>query len=229
MAEGRRKGGRTVAQGQQTGRSRESALRLAKMLANPRRARILGELMLRPMSLTQLTEVLDADKSTVSRELRELDRWGYVEVAEERSGGRKGGPEKFYRALPENRLDHEEWGRLSRGEREEKSVNDIAFYMQRITEAIEARTFDADAELQRHFSWDVLKLDRKAWNQIGERFDETLAWLREVQAEAEERMTETGERPIPTTVGLASFRSPTEKERKALRGYRRKDARSDSS
>lgn len=219
----RRETRKTEAGGREKARSRESALRLAKTLANPRRARILGELMVRPMSLGQLTEELDADKSTISRELRELDRWGYVEVAEERSGGRKGGPEKIYRALPENRLDREEWARLSRVEREEKSVNDIAFYMQRITEAVEARTFDADAELQRHFSWDALELDRAAWEQVGERLDQTLAWLREIQAEARERMADSGEEPIQTTVGLAAFRSPSEEERRDLRGYRRKD------
>ena len=223
MAEGRRQASKAAAGGKEAARARESALRLAKTLANPRRARILGELMQREMSLTQLTEELDADKSTISRELRELDRWGYVEVAEERSGGRRGGPEKIYRALPENRLDHEEWALLSRAEREEKSVNDIAFYMRRITEAVEARTFDADAELQRHFSWDALELDRIAWEQVGERLDETLAWLREVQAEAKERMAASREEPIPTTIGLAAFRSPSEEERRALRGYRRKD------
>lgn len=214
------------AKGKATARSRESALRLAKTLANPRRARILGELTLRPMSLTQLTKELDADKSTVSRELRELDKWGYIEIAEERSGGRKGGPEKIYRALQENHLDAESWALLTRAQREEKSVNVIAFYLQRITEAVEARTFDE--ELDRHLSWDVVELDREAWRQMGEHLDETLAWLRLLQAEARQRMAESGEEPILTTVGLAAFRSPTDEERAALRGYRRRDARPDS-
>lgn len=221
MAEGRRQPRRKGATESETARSRESALRLAKTLANPRRARILAELNLRPMSLGQLAEELRADKSTVSRELRELDAWGYVEVLEERSGGRRGGPEKVYRALQRDHLDHESWALMTRAQREEKSANQVAFYLQRITEAFEARTFDA--ELQRHFSWDAVELDRTAWDLLGARLDETLEWLPELAAEAKERMETSGEEPIPTTVGLAAFRSPSEEERQALHGYTRED------
>lgn len=195
--------------------STTNASRLARTLGNPWRARILGELTLRPMSLSQFIEEVGGEKSTISRHFRQLAEWGYIEVAEERSGGRRGGVERIYRSIQRDHLDAETWPMLSLREREERSGNMIAFYLRRITEAVEAGTFDA--EVDRHFSWDALTLDRAAWELLGERLDEVLTSLPEVQAEAAQRMKESGEKPIPATIGLAAFRSPTSGERRALR------------
>jgi hypothetical protein len=56
--------------------------------------------------------------------------------------------------------------------------------------------------------WDAASLDRLAWTHLTTTADEILDWLPELQVEAAERMETTGEKPIPTTVGLAVFRSP---------------------
>jgi hypothetical protein len=53
--------------------------------------------------------------------------------------------------------------------------------------------------------------------EIADRLDEVLAWLPELEAQAAVRMKESGEKSIPATVGLASFRSPTESTLKLLR------------
>jgi hypothetical protein len=95
------------------------------------------------------------------------------------------------------------------------SQNALGAYLRRIFEALDAETFDA--EVDRHFSWDAVSLDRRAWKQITDRLDEVLDWLPELEAEAALRMKESSENPIPATVGLAAFRSPTESELKVLR------------
>lgn len=195
---------------------------LARVLANPWRARIIGELYLRPMSPKGFTQDVGGEKSTISRHFRDLASWGYIELIEEKRGGaRHGGVERIYRTLQRDQLDTEDWKLLTQAEREEKSANMIAFYFRRVDEAVQAKTFDADPD--RHFTWDAISLDGIAWTQLMDRLRELLFWLPELELEAAERMRESGEEPIPTTVGLAGFRSPTEAQRKALRTPRDED------
>lgn len=189
---------------------------LAKILANPWRGKILGELYLRPMSPSQFVEEVGGEISTISRHFRQLADWNYIEVVDERSGGRRrGGVEHIYRTTQRDLLDTPTWATLPLSAREEWSRNAIAFYFRRITEAVEAGTFDA--EVDRHFAWDALSLDRQAWKEVTDKLDEILAWLPELEAEAALRMKDSGEDPITATVGLAAFRSPTESDLKALK------------
>lgn len=187
----------------------------ARVLANPWRARIIGELYLRPMSATQFMREFGGDRSTISRHFRLLLGWGYIEQVEERRGGpRRGGVERIYRTVRRDLLDTEERARLSPAERQRESANSIAFYFRQVEEAVRAETFDAD--LDRQFSWDTVALDRTAWTELLGRLSEILAWLPELEVASAQRLRESGEEPIPTTVGLAGFRSPTRAQRKAL-------------
>jgi DNA-binding transcriptional ArsR family regulator len=189
---------------------------LAKTLANPWRGRILGELCLRPMSPSQFVEEVGGEISTISRHFRQLADWNYIEVVEEKKGGRRrGGVEHIYRATSRDYLDTATWSTWPLAAREQWSRNAVAFYLRRMTEAIETGTFDA--EVDRHFSWDAVALDRRAWKQIGDRLDEVLDSLPELETEAARRMKKSGEASIPATVGLAMFRSPTESTLKYLR------------
>jgi DNA-binding transcriptional ArsR family regulator len=193
---------------------------LAKILVNPWRGKIMGELYLRPMSPSQFVEEVGGEISTIARHFRQLAEWNYLEVVDEKSGGRRrGGVEHIYRTTQRDLIDTPAWSTLSLAEREEWSRNAIAFYFRRITEAVEAGTFDA--EVERHFSWDAVSLDRQAWKEVGDRLDEVLAWLPELEAEAALRMKDSGEDAILATVGLAAFRSPKESTLKILRERKR--------
>jgi DNA-binding transcriptional ArsR family regulator len=190
--------------------------RLASLLSNPWRSKILGELYLRPMSPSQFVEEVGGEISTISRHFRQLADWNYIEVVDERSGGRRrGGVEHIYRSTQNDLLDSPTWATLPLRVREEWSQNAIAFYFRQITEAVEAGTFDA--EVDRHFSWAALSLDRQAWKEVTDRLDEVLAWLPELEAEAASRLNESGKEPIPATVGFTAFRSPTDADLKSLR------------
>jgi DNA-binding transcriptional ArsR family regulator len=189
---------------------------LARTLANPWRARILGELYLRPMSPSQFVAQVGGEISTISRHFRALAKWGYLEVIDEKSGGkRRGGVEHIYRTTQRDHLDSEAWASLPRSAREERTRGTVAFLFRRISEAVESGTFDA--EVDRHLSWDALNFDRRAWKELSVRLDEVLDWLPELAAESAQRIRESGEEPIPATVGLAAFRSPTESQLEDLR------------
>jgi hypothetical protein len=179
---------------------------LAKALSNRWRCKILMEVSIRPLSPSQFVEEIGGSMTHVSRCFRDLAHWGYLEVFEERNGGRRGGGvERIYRSTRRPYFDASTWETLPLMIREEMSDWFLRTYFDRVSDAITAGTFDAD--LDRHLSWKPLVVDREGWTEIGACLDEVLAWLPELERESLDRTPEFDDL-IPTTVGLASFRSP---------------------
>ncbi|HEX6204908.1 MAG TPA: winged helix-turn-helix domain-containing protein [Solirubrobacterales bacterium] len=180
--------------------------RMAKALSNQWRSLILMELSSRPMSPSQFVEEVGGSMTHISRCFRELAEWGLVEILEERKGGRRGGGvERIYRGLRRPFLDTASWESLPLLVRQEMSKSFLAAYMERVIEAIDADTFDAEED--RHFSWQPVLLDRSAWSELAQALDELLGWLPSLEAESLQR-TEDPEELIPTVAGLAAFRMP---------------------
>jgi hypothetical protein len=185
--------------------------KLAKALSNRWRCRILMEVSMRPQSPSQFVEEIGGSMTHVSRCFRELAKWGYLELLEERKGGRRGGGvERIYKSTHRPYFDSPTWKSLPQILREEMSPWFLSTYFDRVNEALAAGTFDAD--IDRHLSWRAIVIDRVAWAGICADLDEVLAWLPELEAQSLER-TEDPEELIPTTVGMASFRSPVRSER----------------
>jgi DNA-binding transcriptional ArsR family regulator len=181
--------------------------KLSKALSNRWRCRILMELTSRPLSPSQFVQEIGGSKSHIARCFRELSDWGYVEVFEEKRGGRRrGGVELIYRNARRPFFDTPTWITLPRLVREEMSQAFLSTYHQRISEALDEGTFDAETD--RHFSWKPLALDRLAWTEVGEALDEVLAWLPNLEADSIERSEGHIDQLIPTMVSLFSFRSP---------------------
>lgn len=190
--------------------------KMAKALANPTRARILAELQSRPLSPSQFVSELGGNLSSVSRCFRQLREWGYLELLETRTGGsRRGGVEHIYRITEIAFFDGPTWEALPLYLRQDVSSNVITTYFQRITDAVAAGTFDAEGD--RHFSWARPMLDRQAWEELVARLAEVLTWLPQLDLESTKRIAKSGEKPIPTTVGLSAFRSPAPSELTELR------------
>ncbi len=183
--------------------------KLAKALSNRWRCRILMEVSMRPQSPSQFVEEFGGSMTHVSRCFRELAKWGYLEVLEERKGGRRGGGvERIYKSTHRPFFDAPTWKGLPQIIREEISPWFLNTYFDHVTEAIERGTFDA--ELDRHLTWQPVVIDRPAWTGICKALDEVLAWLPDLESQSLER-TEDAEELIPATVGMASFRSPPKK------------------
>lgn len=180
--------------------------KLVKALSNRWRCRILMELSLRPMSPSRFVEEIGGSMTNISRCFRDLAQWGFVEIIEEKRGGRRGGGvERIYRSTMRAFFDTPAWIALPQIVREEMSRFIVDSYFDRIAEAFEAGTFDAD--LDRHLSWKPIVIDRPAWNQIGQSLREALEMLPQLESDSVARVKDV-EDLIPTTVGLASFRSP---------------------
>ncbi len=179
---------------------------LAKAISNPWRYRVLMKLSERSLSPSQYIEENGGSMTHVSRCFRELAKWGFIEVIEERKGGRHGGgKEKIYRSTRRAYFDTPTWETLPQIAREEISQFFLDTYLARVTEAIEAGTFDADTD--RHLSWKAVSFDRKAWTQVNDTLDKTLSLLANLETQSLQR-THNVEQLIPTVVGLTCFRSP---------------------
>jgi len=179
---------------------------LAKALSNKWRSRIFAEVSVRPLSPSQFVEEIGGSMSHVSRCFRELAKWGFIEIIEERNGGRRGGGvERIYRSAQRPHFDAATWEAFPPLVREEISRFFLANYFGRVADAVRAGTFDADTG--RHLSWKPIVVDREAWTEISESLDAVLECLPRLETESVERTDDT-ESLISTTVGLASFRSP---------------------
>jgi DNA-binding transcriptional ArsR family regulator len=187
----------------------ESEVDMATAIGNPWRSRILGAAAQKDLSPSAFIREYGGEISNISRHFRQLAKWGYLEEVERKSGGtRRGGVEHVYRTARRSHLDTPSSEGLSGLLRESISETILTDYLKQVREAIEAGTFDADVE--RHLSWMALDLDDQAFTELAQRLDEVLEWLPELQAQAAERLTASGGKPIRTTAGLASFRSPDE-------------------
>jgi DNA-binding transcriptional regulator GbsR (MarR family) len=200
---------------------------MARAVADPWRLRILAEVSVKPLSPSQFVEECGGELTQVSRCFRQLAKWGYIEVVEERPDRRRGAAiEHVYRAIRRAYFGPSAWEDVPPGERSSASVSVLDAYQERIRAAIEAGTFDQ--ELDRHLSWDAVALDRPAWTEVGARLDTVLDSLAEHEIDSNRRLATSGEAPIPTTVGLASFRSP-EPPSLLLRGTNRRHGPADIS
>lgn len=191
-----------------TGATRtEPEVDMATAVGNPWRSRILGAAAQRDLSPSAFIREYGGEISNISRHFRQLAKWGYLEEVDRKSGGpRRGGIEHVYRTVRRAHLDTPSSEGLSRFIREEFSDTTLADYLKQIRDAVVAGTFDEDVE--RHLSWMALELNRECFKELSGWLDDLLARVPELQQKARRQMEESGEEPIATTVGLASFRSP---------------------
>ncbi len=113
--------------------------KMARALADTWRSRILMELSSRPLSPSQFVQEVGGELTHVSRCFRQLAKWGYVEVVEERPGRRRGASvEHVYRGIQRAHFDTATWEGLPRFDRDVVSGSILGSYFGRITEAIES-------------------------------------------------------------------------------------------
>lgn len=191
--------------------------KLARMLGNAWCERILMELSARAfMSPSQFVREVGGEISEVARSFRRLADAGLIEFVGTRAGP-KGGTERLYRIVHRAHLDTASWELLPRGSRRGFSNSILESYSRRITEAIDAGTFDIEPD--RHLSWTPAALDQIAWHQLCGALDEILDSVPALETKAAERMAQTSEESIPATLHLASFCGPPlpEEDQRLLR------------
>lgn len=188
-------------------------LRVAKLMADELRIKIVMELNMREMSPKGFYEEFGGGSiSRVARAFELLTEFGWLEQTRTETGGkRRGAVEHFYRATRAAVFYNEIWSPLPKSMKEMISGGIFEELSERVRKAMEAGTMDARDD--RHFSWMPLLLDEQGWGNVLERVDGIFHWLFTEQQEANLRMAESGEKPIPMTVALAAFESPKDTEK----------------
>lgn len=180
---------------------------VANAMGNRWRARILFELLTRPMSPSQFVERVGGDRSYVARCFRDLADWGLVELIETRTGGRRRGAiERVYRNAKPLHFHISAWQTMPYVMRVEVSGGLLAGYVDRLDEAMLATTLGIGSEPR--LAWKRCVFDRLAWREVNRELDRILYSVPRLERESVNRVGSQRDRLLPTALGLACFRSP---------------------
>jgi hypothetical protein len=182
--------------------------RLGVVFANELRLKIVTELYMQEMSPTQFFKAFGGGSaSRVHRNFKTLAEYQWLRFLWSESGGRRGGPQHFYRATELAVFDDDTWGLLPYSIRAALSETIFRQFCERVREAMEAGTFDARPD--RHFTWTPLLLDHTGQARVITAVDDLFKSLAEEQADAKLRIFNSGETPFLATAGLGAFESPS--------------------
>lgn len=183
-------------------------MHLSKVFGDPLALRIIAEANLREISPSQFRDEFGGGTaSDLGKRFKRLAKAGWLEQSSIRPAtGRRGGPERLYRAISPAILDNEDWSELPRELQATLSWETFNQLREKVLAAIGKGTFDAHAD--RHLTWCLLHLDQLGWKQITAAIDTFFKSLFIEERKASLRMASSDEEPITMIVTLAAFESP---------------------
>jgi DNA-binding transcriptional ArsR family regulator len=178
--------------------------RLVKALSHPLRAQILSLLNERTASPVELSRLLGERLTNVSYHVRQLQRYGCIELVDERPV--RGANEHFYCGITRSFLSDDNWRQLSPDVQTGISVAGMKMINDKARAALDAETFDRRQD--RHLSCTSMVLDEEGWGAVIGLLSRTLEGLMEIQSQCAGRLAENGQPAIPATVSMLGFESP---------------------
>lgn len=178
--------------------------RLVKALSHPLRAQILSLLNERTASPVELSKLLGERLTNVSYHVRQLQKYGCIELVEERPV--RGANEHFYCGVTRSFLSDDNWRQLSPDAQTGISIAGMKMINDRAREALDAETFDRRQD--RHLSCTSMVVDEEGWKAVTGLLSHTLERLMEIQSQCAGRLAEDGQRGVPATVSIIGFESP---------------------
>lgn len=175
---------------------------IAKVFAHPLRVRLLQMLVQSPDSPNGLALKLDEPLATVAYHIRELAKYGCIELVDTKQ--RRGATEHFYRAISLPAIGTHEWSKLSRDERRPNSRFGVQMILADVIAADSADTFDS--RVDRHLSRCPGELDEAGWEKIARACDEFTELVLATQEESANRIAADPQaRTIPAVAALLFF------------------------
>ena len=178
--------------------------RLVKALSHPLRAQILSLLNERTASPVELSRLLGERLTNVSYHVRQLQRYGCIELVDERPV--RGANEHFYCGVTRSFLSDDAWRQLSPDVQTGISVAGMKMINDKAREALDAETFDRRQD--RHLSCTSMAVDEEGWTAVTGLLSRTLEGLMEIQSQCAGRLSENGQHGVPVTVSMLGFESP---------------------
>lgn len=152
-------------------------------------------------SAAQIARKIGQDMKQVGHHVKVLADHGCIELV--RVEKNRGAEEHFYIASLKPCIGDEEWALLSPQTRQQISA---LMFQAIVAEALAAfRNGTFDSRLDRHVSWQPLKLDEAGWAELMQELKESLERIGEIRVRAEERLIESGERGFPAIAAALGF------------------------
>ena len=193
---------------------------VAKAFAHPLRVQILIILNEKVASPNMLAQQLDQSLNLVAYHVRVLEKYDCIELVDTKQ--RRGATEHFYRATRRQFLSDDEWSRLPASLRPGMAGAVLKTVFEDLEAASKSGTLDEVDDM--HLSRTPMVLDREGWDDVSAALKGCLSRLLEIQAEASERMAESGESGVLAKVNLMHFKSPSANSRSKARGKAAKGA-----
>jgi DNA-binding transcriptional ArsR family regulator len=179
-----------------------------EVLRHPLRVRILAACTLRETSVREFADREKASISKVRYHVRILEAAGYLRVSRQQRA--RGFRRNLYVAIRNGLITDAEFAEMTFEERRLMSVASVRdFYGQCLT-ALDEGTFDR--RLDSHFTWCLRTFDERGWKDLTDHLAGSFDRSSEIEAESLARLRKSGGMPVFTTVGLAGFESPPEKD-----------------
>jgi predicted transcriptional regulator len=177
---------------------------VAKAFAHPLRVQILIILNERVASPNLLAQELEQSLNLVAYHVRVLEKYDCIELVDTKQ--RRGATEHFYRATRRQFLTDSEWARMPEVLRPGIATAMLKSVFQDVEEAVSAGSLEEIDDV--HLSRTPMVVDQQGWSDVATLLGETLERVLEIQAEAGERIAESGEAGIVSKVHLLHFKSP---------------------
>ncbi|HMI81493.1 MAG TPA: helix-turn-helix domain-containing protein [Solirubrobacterales bacterium] len=181
---------------------------VAKAFAHPLRVQILIILNEKVASPNMLAQQLDQSLNLVAYHVRVLEKYDCIELVDTKQ--RRGATEHFYRATRRQFLSDDEWSRMPASLRPGMAGAVLKSVFEDVEAASKSGTLDEVEDI--HLSRTPMVLDQKGWDDVSKELKGSLDRLLEIQAEASERIADSGETGVLAKVHLMHFKSPNSDE-----------------
>lgn len=155
----------------------------------------------REASAVEIARQIGQDLKKVGNHVKALADYGCIELV--RTEKKRGAEEHFYRASLRPCIGDEEWAQLAPEVRHEISA---LVFQAVVAEALAAfRAGKFDSRLNRHLSWQPMKLDEQGWTELMQELKESLERIEDIATRADERLCEKGENGFPAIAAALGF------------------------
>jgi DNA-binding transcriptional ArsR family regulator len=171
------------------------------VVQHPIRVDALQILNEREASAAEIARLIGEDMKKVGNHIKALAEHGCIELV--RTEKKRGAEEHFYRASLRPYIGDAEWAQLAPEARHQISA---LMFQAIVAEALAAfRAGKFDSRLNRHVSWQLLKLDEQGWDELMEELSESLERIDSIRVASEERLTRSGEKGIQAIAAALGF------------------------
>ncbi len=174
---------------------------LFRLLQNPAQLAALVSLIEGPASKSDIAKELGIRLNKADYDVGQLKKMGLVEAVD--TERRRGIPTTIYRAVMRPVFSSQEWGELSRDERERYVLWLQQLVLRDVAVAWHARTFQDRSES--HSSRSPLRVDELGWIKINKGLDDLLALGREAEVESVDRARKADDESKLINIRLAMF------------------------